>query len=1450
MKHAERRTEKPSPRRTPRAPLRALLPGRRGAVSRRLPRALAGCLLLALALVLSASPALAANTLRFQSQPYEKLIFSSRARIAATLIDEAGAPIEWHAEYATSEALLQEGKGVAAGGDASVPVGGVQSITLAFGRDVNEITGTHEDYGIVHHLKPNTLYYARFVAKTASEEATETYAFTTAAPAAPEILVPVPTESYRHEPENSLKVVGASSPTTASVTTQVETNAAQTHFEFSYSTSKAGPWTPACTGTVTVAEDFADPVCHITGLAPETNYFARVLAVNERGQAEEVESFDTPTDRAQPTDLESRNATSTSAHLTAQIDLHGFEAETHWRFESTTEPANPASWAPVPGAAGTISQAEAEQLAPAPGTPTAPVEAAATGLTPSTDYSFRLFAKNALGEGVVCGRRHDRGSEPLVCEPIATAVPALAANDLTAVETSGPPVATTFAVHALHGESLRLLGSVDPHSLPTSEEQRIAIEGSPSGGTFSLSFEGHSTGAQTTGALTAGSPRITGIPLPLAKGTGDLHKLPVAGTNFVITNFHVISGEFRASQEISGPGLPPTSIARVQGPNVELQHGASEDLTGASLTSAGPLPLTVGELVTGPGIPPGTTVIATNYAEDFTGEVTLSSDATATVASAPLVSQLPYDASAPVVRVALEELLEKESPVSGPLAVSGPNGGPYTVFFSGAYAEQDQPQLACDGSALGGGSSPSCSVTTTQPGGEGADTHFRFQYVSEQQFQAPGGAGGFAQASSTPEVDLGLGRPAGHSTNTLTEYVGADLPALTPGETYRFRLLASSQIGAVDGQEQSLTVPAAPPVEPPAACPNQAARSGPSAHLPDCRAYEQLTPADKEGAQEIFNYGGTVGAEGTTIAADGEHLEYGDHQVVWGATPESGQSPYFFSRSPSGWRLTAATPQPEAGLYLYTPQVFAPDLTQLGLVAHWKTSPSTGSPKFLYKVGPVGGPYATVAEVPPAAAEANNDNTGWVARSANFSKLILTVEDRKLTEPHSTTKSGLDLYEYSAGQLRQANVATSGSTIGACGATMARGREEQLPRKISIDGSANAVSADGRRVFFEAAPGSTCPGSDERERGGPNLNLYMRLDGGTEAAQTLDIGEFKFLEADPAGSTLLLADPEGHLFRYHTETHAAEPIPAGESLTQQRYLYGVIGATQPGRAVIPQGMPAELAGFVKLNSGVITKALFGTAKTIPPQVMRYNSAEHLIQCIACASSFDSEPQLLSFQDAHSAQLGTPSVPFASANGDYAFFDTPSALLPSDIDGEIAPASSEGEHSSEFYSPSSDVYEWRRDGLEGCAHLQGCLSLITSGRGGFLNILLGTAHEGRDVFFSTNESLLPSDNDTAGDIYDARIGGGFPEPRPPVECAGDACSTPFSAPSDVTPSSASFQGAGNVLGASLAEAKPRPKPKARCNAKGGRKCKAKPKKRTGRKARRVARHAKDTGRAGR
>jgi len=49
--------------------------------------------------------------------------------------------------------------------------------------------------------------------------------------------------------------------------------------------------------------------------------------------------------------------------------------------------------------------------------------------------------------------------------------------------------------------------------------------------------------------------------------------------------------------------------------------------------------------------------------------------------------------------------------------------------------------------------------------------------------------------------------------------------------------------------------------------------------------------------------------------------------------------------------------------------------------------------------------------------------------------------------------------------------------------------------------------------------------------------------------------------------------------------------------------------------------------------------------------------------------------------------------------------------------------------------------------------------------------------GKDVFFTTADSLIPADGDTQRDIYDARIEGGFPTPLSASACSGSGCRGP-------------------------------------------------------------------------
>jgi hypothetical protein len=706
------------------------------------------------------------------------------------------------------------------------------------------------------------------------------------------------------------------------------------------------------------------------------------------------------------------------------------------------------------------------------------------------------------------------------------------------------------------------------------------------------------------------------------------------------------------------------------------------------------------------------------------------------------------------------------------------------------------------------------------------EAHAHLEYVSQRQFEATGWAGAVTTSEITLEEPI-----EGSSSAKLAEVgevVSEALQGVKAGETYHYRFVASNTtVGdpVVDGSEQMLTVPVPAPGEAQAPCPNEAFRVGPSARLPDCRAYEQVTPQEKGASEDAFDYtaGGTAGY---LVGADGEHVFLDAPGVKWGSSLDPVQGDYFFSRTPSGWQMTSAKPVGEPGPDSLETEVFNSDLTQFGLSEGWATGLGTESPDVEFKVGPPGGPYQLVASVP------SSKKAELVGESADGSKYVLASEDRTLAGHATGTTSGMDLYEFSEGKLRQLNVlgGSPGTPISTCGAAMARYIESGSAGGAGSGGrgtsdwyAENAVSADGSRIFFT----DNC-----------THHLYMRVNG----AETVDIGAYELLAANAQGTALALRDGAGEVVGYDAEARKiVAPSSAQQANESELAALGI-----PIRRTPEAGDPfahSRDSYFVGNVTGLPHRPV------ADEQVYRYDSVERVVECVSCASSFDPNPRFRAFFNGsenlsdnngnientagNDDEGEAANIPFnslgGSANGDFVFFDTVSALVPQDVDGERAPESNyQGniELLSEEFSPSSDVYEWRKNGVDGCTRVEGCVSLITTGKGGVLNEFLGTDASGRDVFFATNESLVPGDQDTASDIYDARIGGGFAAPPPrPAECEGDSCSAPAAAPSDLTPASATFQGAGDLPGA-MPEAKPTQKQKKKTKRKRKKRARAK------------------------
>jgi hypothetical protein len=110
----------------------------------------------------------------------------------------------------------------------------------------------------------------------------------------------------------------------------------------------------------------------------------------------------------------------------------------------------------------------------------------------------------------------------------------------------------------------------------------------------------------------------------------------------------------------------------------------------------------------------------------------------------------------------------------------------------------------------------------------------------------------------------------------------------------------------------------------------------------------------------------------------------------------------------------------------------------------------------------------------------------------------------------------------------------------------------------------------------------------------------------------------------------------------------------------------------------------------------------------------------------------------------------------SDDGQRVFFQSFDRLLPEDV------------------NDTEDVYEWKAEGTGGCTRAGGCLALISSGQGEGPSVIYAMSADGHDVFIQTNEKLVGSDVAGSPSIYDAREGGGIPEPAEAQPCQGDAC----------------------------------------------------------------------------
>jgi hypothetical protein len=604
--------------------------------------------------------------------------------------------------------------------------------------------------------------------------------------------------------------------------------------------------------------------------------------------------------------------------------------------------------------------------------------------------------------------------------------------------------------------------------------------------------------------------------------------------------------------------------------------------------------------------------------------------------------------------------------------------------------------------------------------------------------------------------------------------------------------------------------------------------------LPDCRAYEQVSPIDKN----------TTDAAGkpwlVQSSPDGDSVTYYSVVPFPGIANASEFPTYLSTREGDGWSTQGLLPpaEPTAGTEV------------LGV--------TEDNGESIVGVGPEEGLLlAPGAKVGRRNAYVRNSLTGGLellgagASAIAFddatpdgSRILFTSTGEELVPGVVDGVKKPYLYEWN-GESDQLSFVGSVNGQAPQGGTVAGTNETEGERKYDQ----NTISEDGARIFF----------SERTEK----MQIYM-LEPSMGITVEVSTGPAQWRAATPNGERAFYTE-EGNLYAFDAKGQGTQHKAL---TTGAAGVLGVVGISDDGayayfvaEGVLPgeneesaingadnlyewhEGLgstgirfidrlntedEADWRDFFLAESGTSaqgakaarvtpdgTKVLFSSTGDLTSynnanynELYLYNATEGISKtnphCISCNPT--REPATKGVFLARNELGDSPLFRNAfltrnlSAEGTRVFFQTEEALVPG-------------------ANEQMNVYEWEQEGAGTCARgggdgSGGCLYLISTGQSTTESYFGDASADGSDVFFFTRQSLVGQDRDDNVDIYDAREEGGIAAQNvePALPCEGETCrnASPF-APVFNVPSSATFTGMGNAVPQSGApQGKPKPK----------------------------------------
>lgn len=699
-------------------------------------------------------------------------------------------------------------------------------------------------------------------------------------------------------------------------------------------------------------------------------------------------------------------------------------------------------------------------------------------------------------------------------------------------------------------------------------------------------------------------------------------------------------------------------------------------------------------------------------------------------------------------------------------------------------------------------SASATEVTTTEailrarinPGGD--PTEYHFEYTTQSHYEE---AGGFSGATV---VDGGTLPAGGQGVD-----VAAAVTGLETGTAYRFRVVAENSIGE-DNLEGSFRT--YPTTAPGGGCPNEVLRTGFSAGLPDCRAYELVTPPDTNGRSPVGT--GEFGIYFPTLLAspDGDRatfrVEGGSLPGSEGAGPFNGEN-YLARRGPDGWSSELAGP---SGTDALAPQPggASPDQEH----SFWSgeiPGELTLIPYIRYPDGhsePVG--RGSLGTDPRVEAELIAPDGSHVIFATNLNSPQPPVQ----LEPDAPPTGTAAVYDRTADEVTHVVSLLPGNVTPAAGqnaiyvgasydgrgiafeigGTLYLRQDNQTTYEVGKGVTFAGIAEGGGRIFYlqsgnlyalDTATGTRIAFS----KGGSTTPVNVSADGSSAYFVSPNVLSGKASNPNgavaQAGKENLYLSREGAISFVGTvapEDVEGEPLGNGEVLGLGRW----VAALNQGR---PGLDPSRTSGDGSVILFEASVPLTGYDPESHVEIFRYDANAPSLTCLSCnptGAPADSDASLQTvlrqFGESSTILSTFARIPNLRADGDRAFFQSFEALVPADVDGH------------------QDVYEWEAQGIGSCTQPGGCIYLISSPSSARDEHLFGASSSGDDVFFLSSGILLGVDSDETPSIYDARVDGGFPEAETPA-CQGEGCrgalAPPPALPSPATPANGK---SGNVL----------------------------------------------------